>query len=89
MGLFDLDGAVIGEDILALVSREIARTYRVIPVQVSGEQVVLAATGDNFFTGVDKDLRFMLNRSVELREAPLDEVLRALDRFYPDGSSGA
>ncbi len=80
----DLDRTAIPPEIVALVPREVARTYRVMPISCE-DGVLRVAMADPLNVSVLDDLRFLLGPTLRgVSGAISDEapVARALRRHY-------
>ncbi|MCC6415802.1 MAG: type II/IV secretion system protein [Opitutaceae bacterium] len=81
MGTVELGRETIAAEVLALLTREQAAHYQLLPLR-RHHSVLEVAIADPLDTdGVDA-LAHLLHVSVEPRLAPREEVLRAIDRYY-------
>ena len=88
MSEFDLDRAGIPRETLALVPRDVALTFKVVPIRLTDGVLECAVPFGATIKGDEPALQFMLNRLVALIEFPEDQVSRALERFYSDEGRG-
>lgn len=73
------------EELLAAVPARIALHYRVIPVEVRGRAVCLAAPSD-LTRQMREEIRVILNRELEWLSAPRPEIEEVISRFYGVGA---
>jgi type IV pilus assembly protein PilB len=69
--------------LVALVPREFARRYRLVPWRADGRRIELAAA-DPFAGGLAGELAFALGREVRLLVADPADVNRLLEQYYGD-----
>ncbi|MBN2561032.1 MAG: Flp pilus assembly complex ATPase component TadA [Phycisphaerae bacterium] len=84
----NLDTMDVQEDVIKLVSNQMANTYRVVPVafdQDSNTLSVVMASPDNF--QATDDLRKLLGLSIKPMIASNDQITAALGRYYPEDAS--
>ena len=68
---------------LDMVSSEVAHNYRVIPVKMEGNTLVIATADPDNLAAFD-DLKFMLKVEAVKPGLTSDEsISEALDRYYP------
>ncbi|NMA41853.1 MAG: type II/IV secretion system protein [Oligosphaeraceae bacterium] len=73
----------ISEELIELISTDVARTYGIIPVKQTEETVTLVA--DNpFDPRLIDELHFVLNRECIIQVGRPRDVEEALDLFYPE-----
>ena len=77
----DLVRLKIPRTVLRLVDASLARQHTVIPAAFDGETVTLYSTRANDIALADR-LRFLLAKNVRLKQAPAEEILRAIDHYY-------
>jgi len=65
-----------------LLSAELAWHYQVIPLGEENGALELAASSDAISKGLDKELRAVLGRNVQLKQKGLIEIEQALETFY-------
>lgn len=83
----DLDQFDIPEDALQTLPREICEKHMVIPVNKSGNILVVAFSDpSNVF--VRDDLNFLTRCKIEVVVAPEISIQRALEKYYPKGQGG-
>jgi type IV pilus assembly protein PilB len=77
----DLDSIDIPENIIALLTPEVALDNKVIPVRMKERSIVIALSDPLDFVTAD-NVRFILNREIETVLASTDAVERALSKYY-------
>lgn len=82
----NIDRIEIDEDVLHLISSEIAQRYEVIPVKMDGRKLIVVMTDPHNLFAID-DLRFSLGLDIEPHICASSMVLRALAKFYPDAEA--
>ena len=82
----DLNKSVIDEDIIHLISGDIARRYEVIPIRREGRKLIVAMTDPNNLFAID-DLRFSLGMDIEPHICASSMVKKALSKYYPDSEA--
>ncbi len=81
MELVDLSNTMIPSEVIAMVDRTIAETYRVMPVKLE-DGVLVLALADPLNVNILDDLRFMLNVEVKGAVSDEEEVTAAIEKFY-------
>ncbi|MFO8183813.1 MAG: type IV-A pilus assembly ATPase PilB [Candidatus Aegiribacteria sp.] len=76
----------IEEDIVHLITADIARRYEVLPVKREGRKLIVAMTDPNNLFAID-DLRFSLGMDIEPRICASSMLKRALSKYYPDSEA--
>lgn len=64
---------------LALVSAEVAKHYRVMPISTEGDRKLLVALAD---PGAASEIGTITNREIEAVRYPEEEILRAIESVY-------
>ena len=82
----DLNKSEIEEDIIHLISGDIARRYEVIPIKREGRKLIVAMTDPNNLFAID-DLRFSLGMDIEPHICASSMIKKALLRYYPDSEA--
>ncbi len=82
----DLNKTEIEEDIIHLISGDIARRYEVIPIKMEGRKLIVAMTDPNNLFAID-DLRFSLGMDIEPRICASSMVKKALSKYYSDSEA--
>ncbi len=82
----NLNAASIDEDVINLISGDIARRYEVIPISREGRKLIVAMTDPNNLFAID-DLRFSLGMDIEPHICASSMVRKALTKFYPDSEA--
>ncbi len=82
----DLNKSEIEEDIIHLISGDIARRYEVIPIKREGRKLIVAMTDPNNLFAID-DLRFSLGMDIEPHICASSMVKKALSKYYPDSEA--
>ncbi|MBO5958716.1 MAG: Flp pilus assembly complex ATPase component TadA [Lentisphaeria bacterium] len=77
----DLTGYEIPDEIIQLMTPEIARQHGAIPVAVHDDVLTVAMSDPTAMDTLDS-LRYVLNRDVEAVIAPKDQIQKVLDRHY-------
>lgn len=77
----DLSNIKVPKDLLERVPAPVARAYKIIPVRMEGNTLVVAM-GDPMNIQVLDDLRFMLDCEVKGLKSNEEEVNHAIDKFY-------
>jgi type IV pilus assembly protein PilB len=70
------------EEIIALVSREMAENYLLLPLKLTNRQLTVALVNPLEFHAID-DLRFATGLDIIVAVAPESEMIAALGRHYP------
>ncbi|MBL9167512.1 MAG: Flp pilus assembly complex ATPase component TadA [Verrucomicrobiales bacterium] len=73
------------DEVLGAVPRHIAKRYKVVPVYVHDNSVVVAISDPSDLSTLDS-LHHVLNKDIEMRVASDDEIEAALNKYY--GGSG-
>jgi type IV pilus assembly protein PilB len=71
----------IEDDVISLVSRDVAKKYRVIPVFKSDDKLAIAIADPSDLNAVDS-LTHLLHAEIELRVASEPDIEAALNRYY-------
>lgn len=82
----NLENHDIREDVVHLITSEIARRYEVLPVKREGRKLIVAMTDPNNLFAID-DLRFSLGMDIEPRICASSMLKRALSKYYPDSEA--
>src|SRR6476469_515248 len=77
----DLDSCELSPDTVKLLSQEIARRYKAIPISRSSGRVVLAMKEPNDIYAIDH-IRVILGSDVEPVMALEEEILTTINRFH-------
>ena len=85
MGTINLSGMALDEDVIEMMSSELAHRYKVIPVY-RHDNVLTVALSDPLDVDTLDSLRHVLKLNVEGVVAPEDEIEAALQLHYPDRS---
>ncbi len=92
LGAADFSHLDIGAELIGLIDGEVARKYQVIPIDRSGQTIVLGCAAVPGETE-QKEIEALLDAHVQLLRCPQEDVLAAIDRYYPetpaDTSDGA
>jgi len=84
MEVVDLAQVVPSEDLLKLVSRDLAERHGVLPLQMEGTELAVAI-GDPLDTDSLDSLARVLKLTLNPRLAPPDELRKAIERCYAGG----
>jgi type II secretory ATPase GspE/PulE/Tfp pilus assembly ATPase PilB-like protein len=79
--LVNLEDIEISAPVLETVPAPVARQYKVLPVAIEGDRLLVVAPDPGKPEFLD-NLRFILNRRVSVAIAPEGEILVAIDRYY-------
>ncbi|MBI5775560.1 MAG: Flp pilus assembly complex ATPase component TadA [Verrucomicrobia bacterium] len=71
----------ISDDVIAMVSRQIARRYKVVPVFANPGSIAIALSDPADLDTIDS-LHHLLKTEVEIRVASEAQIQTALDRYY-------
>lgn len=82
----NLDKEDIDEDVINLITGDIARRYEVIPINRDGRKLIVAMTDPNNLFAID-DLRFSLGMDIEPHICASSMIKRALSKFYADSEA--
>lgn len=88
MEYVDIDGLNISNTIIETVPAQMARTYRIIPIQFDKSRnrlTVVMESPDNF--RATDDLSTLMGYSVEAKVADEDAITTALDKYYKEDDS--
>ncbi len=78
----DIDPNLIVRDLIKLVSEDVMRKYRVLPVMIEGSTLTVAMADPLDLFVIDR-LKFITKRSIEPVLASEIDIVRATDHFYP------
>ena len=81
MPFVDLEKGRVADDVLARVPEEIAREQGIVPLKVSGDELIVAID-DPFKRIIADQLRFMLGLEVRCALATPSALRRAIERYY-------
>ena len=84
MGIVDLNGYEIPEDVLKAIPEDIARKYRVIPVVLSEYSITVAMADPTNFETLD-NLRFILKTDIEGAVCSPTVVDESIKKYYGQG----
>ncbi len=82
----NLNTADIEEDIIHLITGDIARRYEVVPISRQGRKLIVAMTDPNNLFAID-DLRFSLGMDIEPHICASSMIKKALSKYYPDSEA--
>ncbi len=82
----NLNKLEIDEDIINLITGDIARRYEVIPISREGRKLIVAMTDPNNLFAID-DLRFSLGMDIEPHICASSMIKTALKKFYPSSEA--
>jgi general secretion pathway protein E/type IV pilus assembly protein PilB len=71
----------IEDDVIAMIPRDIARKYRVVPVFKSEDKLAVAIADPSDLNTIDS-LTHLLNAEIELRVASEQDIESALNKYY-------
>ncbi len=86
MGMVDLGKVDVAPDVVAIMSAQMAQTYRAVPFDLNRERNELSLALDNpdNFRATD-DLKTLLGFNIKSFLCSPKELQAAIDRFYPEG----
>ncbi len=79
--VIQLGGMKIPDDVIAIIPRNIAKKYRVIPVFKSDNKIAVALSDPSDLNTIDT-LNHLLNAEIDLRVASEPEIEAALNKYY-------
>ena len=79
--VIQLSGQKIPDEVIAIISRSIAKKYRVIPVFKTDNKVAIAIADPSDLNTIDT-LTHLLNAEIELRVASEADIEAALNKYY-------
>jgi len=82
----DLDAVGVDGQCLAILPRELAREYNVVPLRASGCQVVLAAAEGSLMRAME-ELPRQLKMQLKFVLASPNQLRKALDAYYPEATT--
>ncbi|MCK4506512.1 MAG: Flp pilus assembly complex ATPase component TadA [Candidatus Aegiribacteria sp.] len=82
----NLDELDIDENIIRLISGDIARRYEVIPIEIVGRKLIVAMTDPHNLFAID-DLRFSLGMDIEPHITASSMIRRALTKYYENSEA--
>ncbi len=82
----NLNALDIDEDIIHLITGDIARRYEVVPISREGRKLIVAMTDPNNLFAID-DLRFSLGMDIEPHICASSMIKKALLKYYPDSEA--
>lgn len=83
----DLDAMDVPDEVIKLVSNQMANTYRIVPVDFdeSSKTLGVAMTSPDNFQATD-DLRKLLGFGIKPMITSDDQISASLSRYYPEGA---
>ena len=85
MELISLEDYDIPEEVISALRSDYARYYKVIPVSNDGSWMTIAMDDPTDVEKLDT-LRYLLAGDVDAVIAPLDQIEKALEKYYPEES---
>jgi type IV pilus assembly protein PilB len=82
----NLDEIDIDENIIRLISGDIARRYEVIPIEIVGRKLIVSMTDPHNLFAID-DLRFSLGMDIEPHITASSMIRRALTKYYENSEA--
>ena len=83
MEVIDLNGFEIPDEVIETLRADYARYYQVIPVSKDDSLLTVAMSDPTDVEKIDT-LRYLLGSDVDAVVAPEDQILAALDKYYPE-----
>ena len=77
----DISAVAVSEELLSLLSPEVARHYGVLPIKRSGLVVTVAMADPSDFDTLDS-LRYILNSRIEVAICDPEKLRKAIDQHY-------
>lgn len=77
----NLDEFQIEDNVIKLVSEDVARKHQVVPVHRAGASLVVAMADPSNIPAID-DIKFLTNYNVEVVVANESQLERAIERYY-------
>ncbi|HYE31268.1 MAG TPA: GspE/PulE family protein [Methylomirabilota bacterium] len=84
----DISDATMTPEVVAAIPAATARMYQVVPVAVYGNTVQVASV-NALDPGLADQVGFAIGKEVQMVVADPEQVMRALDKFYPEVGSAA
>jgi len=81
---FNLDEYEVPSDVLALVPREVALRFKLVPLCIVDKTLTITMVGPSNTDAIE-DIKFLTGYKVEVANIPADKIERALDRYYRVG----
>jgi len=78
----DLKGVELEKDIVDLVDAQTVRMYGILPLRWDGQVITIASANPLNYQIAD-ELRFILNKDVQVVVAKADQIESAIEKFYP------
>lgn len=82
----DLNTEEIDDDIIHLITGDIARRYEVVPIRREGRKLIVAMTDPNNLFAID-DLRFSLGMDIQPHICASSMIKKALSKYYADSEA--
>ncbi|RKZ07389.1 type II secretion system protein GspE [Candidatus Fermentibacteria bacterium] len=82
----NLNTEEIDEDVIHLITGDIARRYEVIPIRREGRKLIVAMTDPNNLFAID-DLRFSLGMDIQPHICASSMLKKALSKYYADSEA--
>ena len=82
----NLNTEEIDEDVIHLITGDIARRYEVIPIKREGRKLIVAMTDPNNLFAID-DLRFSLGMDIQPHICASSMLKKALSKYYADSEA--
>ena len=82
----NLNTANIDDDVIHLITGDIARRYEVVPIRREGRKLIVAMTDPNNLFAID-DLRFSLGMDIQPHICASSMIKKALSKYYADSEA--
>ncbi len=79
--VIDLNDFRLTDDVIAAVPRHVAKRYKIVPVDAHDGAVTVAISDPSDLDTIDS-LTHVLNKQVEVRVAPEEDIDEAISRYY-------
>jgi general secretion pathway protein E len=84
-----IDDKQIADELVARVPINFAKQYKLLPLEITGDEVARVASADPMQTGAIDDLAVLLGVPVEVELAPSQAVVDAINKVYDRGTAHA
>jgi len=79
--VIDLDELRLSDDVISAIPRHIAKKYQVVPIFNSDTTITIAVSDPSDLDTLDS-LRLLLNKELEVKVAPEDQIQAAINKYY-------
>jgi type IV pilus assembly protein PilB len=78
----DIKGIELEKDIIDLIDAQTVRMYGILPLRWDG-QIITVASANPLNYQIADELRFILNKDIQIVVAKADQIEAAIEKFYP------